>query len=100
MNIEAEVPQWSILGSLFLIYINDFSDDLIKNIKLFASNTSLFSVVHDVNTSTNDSNNDISKIKDWIIQWKMSFNPDPNKQAPRSYIFLKTSKSKSWFNIF
>ena len=66
---------------LFLIYINDFSDDLIANVKLFANDASFFSVVHDVYTSTNNLNNDLSKINDWATQWKMSFNPKSSKKA-------------------
>ena len=39
----------SILGPIvFLIYINDLSDDLSTNAKLFANNTSLFSVLRDI----------------------------------------------------
>ena len=81
-SIVAGVPQGSILEPLlFLIHINDLPDDLITNAKLFANDTSLFSVVHDVNTSTNNLNNDISKINDWATQWKMNFNPNPSKQV-------------------
>ena len=81
VNIEAGVPQGSILRPLFfLIYINDLSDDLNSNPKLFADDTSLFSFVQNINSTTN-LNSDLSKISDWAFQWKMNFNPDPNKQA-------------------
>ena len=81
-NVHAGVPQGSILGPLlFLIYINDLADDLSSNVKLFADDTSLFSVVHDVNASARELNDDLKKINKWAFQWKMSFNPDPSKQA-------------------
>ena len=39
------IPQGSTLGPLlFLLYVNDLSDNLSSNIKLFADDTSLFSV--------------------------------------------------------
>ena len=59
--------------------------------KLFADDTSLFSVVHNMNASTSNLNNDLNKIKNWSIQWKMNFNPDPNKQA-QEVIFSRKLK--------
>ena len=80
--INSGVPQGSVLGPLlFLIYINDLPDGLNSNAKLFADDTSLFSTVFDVFESSEALNSDLVRIKDWAFQWKMSFNPDPNKQA-------------------
>ena len=68
-SIEAGVPQGAILGPLlFSIYINDLSDNLTTNAKLFADDTSLFIVVHNVNIFAINLNNDLSKINDWSTQ--------------------------------
>ena len=68
-NVHAGVPQGSILGPLlFLININDLLDNLTRNAKLFADDTSLFSVVHDVNTSAKNLNDDLKKVNDWAFQ--------------------------------
>ena len=92
-NIEAGVPQGSILGPLlYLIYINDLFVDLWTNAKLFADDTSLFSVVRDINTSAAHLNNDLRKISNWAFQWKMSFNPDPSKQAQEVIFSRKHQK--------
>ena len=66
---------------MLLIYVNALSDNLASNPKLFADNTSLFSVVKNVNVSNIDLNNDFKKIDEWTFQWKISVNPDPTNQA-------------------
>ena len=92
-NVKAGVPQGSILGPLlFLIYINDLPKGLSSNAKLFADDTSLFSVIHDSSTTRNDLNDDLVKISNWAYQWKTSFNPDPNKQAQEVIFSRKTKK--------
>ena len=48
---------------------------------MFADDASLFSKVKDYSLSLPDLNCDLEKINKWALQWKMSFNPDPNKQA-------------------
>ena len=81
-NVEAGVPQGSILGPLlFLVYINDLPENLVSNPKLFADDTSHFSVIRNKHLSAQNLNEDLNKINHWAFQWKMSFNPDSSKQA-------------------
>ena len=80
--IKAGVPQGFNLGPLlFLIYINHLPDGLNSTTKLFADDTSLFSVVQDPNESGKYLNLDLSVISQCAYQWKMFFNPDPKKPA-------------------
>ena len=92
-NANAGVPQGSILGSLlFLIDINYLSGDLSPKAILFADDTSLFNVVHDINTSANELNNDLKKVSNWALQFKTSFSPDPSKQAQEVIFSRKLKK--------
>ena len=76
----AGAPQVSNLGTvLVLIYINDLFMELKSNLKLFADDTSLFTIVTDKNESANTLNNDLMLISKSAYDWKMLFNPDPSK---------------------
>ena len=90
--INAGVPQGSILRPLhFLIYINDLTENLQSNPKLFADDSSLFTIIHDPNATAKQFCEDLDKIMEWALQWKKCFNPDPSKQA-EDIIFTRKVK--------
>ena len=47
---------------LFLVYINNLTKNLSSTAKIFADNTSIFLVVHDVRLSSLQINDDLMKI--------------------------------------
>ena len=76
----------------FLMYINYIVNGLSSNIKLLADDISLFFVIYDPVITTLEFNSDLSRVKQWAFQWKMSFNPDPNKQAQEVIFSRKLKK--------
>ena len=74
---------------VFLIYINDLSNDIKSKCKLFADDTSSFSEVYDIDTSTNDLNCYLEKISEWAFPWKMKLNPHHTKQAQEIIFSIK-----------
>ena len=61
--------------------ISNLTADLNCNVKLFADDKSLFTLVQEPNAATEDMNHDLELISQWAHDWKISFNPDPQKQA-------------------
>ena len=87
------------------------SEHLVSNHKLFANDTSPFSVIldkdlsaknlnDDLDLSAKNLNDDLNKINNWAFQWKMSFNLDPNKQAQEVPFSCKVQKSSQPSLIF
>ena len=82
LTVSAGVPQGSVLGPLFfLIYINDLVENVSCDVRLFADDTSLFSIVNDVANTAFKLNRDLEKIKLWAWQWKMQFNADKTEEV-------------------
>ena len=73
-NVTSGVPQGSVLGPvLFLLYINDITNQIQSNIRLFADN----SIVYREIRSPADHHilqTDIQKLTDWSNKWQMNFN--------------------------
>ena len=63
-----------------------------SNAKLFPDDTSLFSIIHDIQTSANNLNKDLERISNWASQWKMNFYPDTTKHAQEVIFSCKWKK--------
>ena len=75
----------------------------MSHVKLFADDTSLFSIVSDPLETANILNKDLDKFRGWAEQWKMVFNPDPTKQAQEVVCSKKPQESfhpNLYFNKF
>jgi hypothetical protein len=81
-NIQAGVPQGSVLGPLlFLIFINDIAHVVHHcHIRLFADDTCLFIEVNNYEETTRKLNEDLSHIVDWSNKWLVDFSPHKTKQ--------------------
>ena len=94
-NVNAGVTQGSTLGPLlFLIYINDLPDVLSSSAKRFGDDISLFSVVHDINTSAIELNSDMKITSDSAFHWKATLNPDHSKQGQKIIFNRRLKKAK------
>ena len=91
--ISAGVPQGSVLGPLlFLVYINDLTENIKSQMRLFADDSSLFTPVFDVQATHEQLVKDLETVANWGHQWKMVFNPDITKQAVEVIFSVKNKK--------
>ena len=80
-NINAGVPQGSVLGPLlFLVYINDITTVVQSaEVRLFADDTILYLYVDNPVTSAQMLNDDLSHLHDWAQRWLVKFSPTKTK---------------------
>ena len=75
--VNAGAPQGSILGpTLFLLYINDFPDDVICNIAIYADDTTLYSKCNQASDLWQQLElaSDLRDTVDWGMKWLVDFN--------------------------
>lgn len=90
-TIKAGVPQGSVLGPLlFLIYINDLVNDITCDIKLYADDTTLFTVTNNHQEAAQLLNENLKRVEEWANQWLVTFNHTKTKLMT---ITLKTNNT-------
>ena len=79
--VNAGVPQGSILGpTLFLLYINDLSDDVICDIAIYADDATLYSKCDQASDLwqqlelASELESDLGDTVDWGKKWLVDFN--------------------------
>jgi hypothetical protein len=76
-HTTAGVPQGSILGPLlFLVFINDVTNNIESDIHLFADDTSLMDIVDSQNHNATYAriNRDLHRLSTWAAKWMVTFN--------------------------
>ena len=91
--VTSGVPQGSVLGpALFLLYINDITEGVTSQMRLFADDSIIYREI----TTPNDHKilqEDINRLTNWAHTWQMDFNVD------KCYLLSITKKPKpSHFN--
>ena len=75
-HISAGVPQGSVFGLLlFLIYVNDISENLLSLTRHFADDSSLFFSATNLEDIQGIINHDLTVILSWALTW-LDFNPN------------------------
>ena len=58
--------------------------------KIFIVDTLIYQKIEDKDISAVQFRKDLKVISNWVFQWKILFNPDPNKQTIEVYFSRKT----------
>ena len=102
-NVTSGIPQRNELGLLlFLVYINDLPDEVLRLIKLFADDTKLFARVRTLQDCI-DLQSDLTAFRLWSNKWLLQFNTAKCKvlrlgsgSSPCTLCFLGTVLCVSW----
>ena len=95
--VIAGILQALILGQLLFL---DLPKELESSVKLFADDTSLFTIVRDKNGRANTLNNDLLLISKWAYNWKiLSIYTTFNRQTNSFKYSFFTSTLNEWFNL-
>ena len=79
-HISGGVPQGSVLGPLlFLVYVNDISENLLSLTRLFADDSSLFFSATNLEDIQGIINYDLTVILSWALTWLVDFNPNKSE---------------------
>ena len=91
-EVKAGVPQGSRLGPLlWILYVNDITENLESEVLVFADDTCLFASAKDPAETAAILNKDLEKIGDWARKWKVAFNPSKTKDVIFSHKVLCNS---------
>ena len=83
----AGVPQGSVLGPLlFLIYVNDISENFLSLTRLFADDSTLFFSASNKRDIEGILTHDIMLLTQWARKWMVNFNPNKTEAMLFRYL--------------
>ena len=74
--VKSGVPRGTIIGPiLFLIYVNDITDNINSTVKPFADDTKTYRVINDPRRDATTLQAHLNNLSIWATKWQLSFNP-------------------------